>query len=122
MLIYLQKNNLLANFILRYNAFITYVTLYEYLRGVLLVKKNVHEYKQLLEKSFKILWPNNESILTASRIWTYLRNEGKVIDERDLEIGALCISNKIPLWTKNLKHFIRLKQYGLRLVNIIVEF
>jgi len=102
-------------------VFITYVTLYEYLRGILIVKKDVHEYKVLLEKSFKVLWPNNVSILIASKIWTSLRKEGQLIDERDLEIGSLCIANHIPLWTKNVKHFLRLKKYGLKLVDIAIE-
>jgi len=78
-------------------------------------------YKHLLEKTFKILWPNNNSILVASKIWADLKKRGKLIDERDLEIGALCIINQLPLWTKNIKHFNRLKKYGLRLVDIVIE-
>ncbi len=78
-------------------------------------------YKHLLEKTFKILWPNNNSILVASKIWADLKKRGKLIDERDLEIGALCIINQLSLWTKSIKHFDRLKKYGLKLVDIVIE-
>ncbi len=40
------------------------------------------------------------------------------LDERDLIIGAICIANNIPLWTGNIKHFKKLKEYGLNLVTI----
>jgi len=32
---------------------------------------------------------------------------------RDLIIGATSISRKLPLWTKNEKHFSKLKERGL---------
>ena len=56
---------------------------------------------------------DNEVLREASSIWRELRESGKLIDDRDLLIGATAIAKDLPLWTKNEKHFSRLKKRGL---------
>ncbi len=97
------------------DLYISFVTLYEYLRGLSYLKKNLKEEKEKLENSIFVLWPNNELIIIVSEIWYNLRIKGSLIDERDLWIGATAIANNLPLWTSNKKHFIKLKQFKLRL-------
>ncbi len=52
----------------------------------------------------------------AGDILRKLKDDGKMIDMRDLFIGAICIKNDIELLTYNKKHFERLKDFGLVLV------
>lgn len=54
----------------------------------------------------------------AGDILRKLKEEGKIIDMRDLFIGAICINNNIELLTYNKKHFERLKEFGLILVEM----
>jgi len=54
----------------------------------------------------------------AGDILRKLKEDGKIIDMRDLLIGAICINNDVELVTYNRKHFERLKEFGLILVEI----
>jgi len=117
-LIFLRKEKMLRRITLFYDVSITWVTLYEFLRGLRYIGKSENEVarmKELLEKLYIILWPSNRTIRTLVNIWCDLRNKGRALDERDLFIGALCIENNLPLWTFNKRHFKMLEEYGLRL-------
>ena len=65
-----------------------------------------------MEEIFGIIPLDNEVIGTPI-LWRELRGKGETVDERDLIIGATSISRKLPLWTKNEKHFSKLKERGL---------
>ncbi|MEK6922143.1 MAG: type II toxin-antitoxin system VapC family toxin [Nanoarchaeota archaeon] len=52
----------------------------------------------------------------AGDILRKLKDDGRMIDIRDMFIGAICINNDIELLTYNKKHFERLKEFGLVLV------
>ena len=65
-----------------------------------------------------VIYFDNKAVIKASEIYAALKREGKLIDERDLMIGAICIANNLPLATLNKKHFNRLKQFGLRIIDI----
>jgi len=121
MLILLSKHKKLDEFVGRYNTHITIITEYEYLRGEVKVGVNADISKRTLETAFNILHFDNKSVKTAGKIWAELTSHGQPIDERDLIRGAICIAKNIPLWTGNKKHFIKLKKYGLRIVEIDVE-
>ena len=120
-LILLVKNKKLVDFVSMYDAYITIITEYEYVRGEVRVGIDPNESKETLEESFNILYFDNKSVEQASLIWAKLSSEGLLIDERDLIIGSICIANKLPLWTLNKKHFERLKRFGLKLVDIDIE-
>jgi len=89
--------------------FISVISLYEYIRGT----KNPKLAKKLLEESFTIIPLTNSILVKASEIWRDLRKKGMIIDDRDLIIGTTAIVFDLKLLTKNIKHFSRLKDYGL---------
>ena len=89
--------------------FISVISLYEYIRGT----KNPQLAKKLLEESFTIIPLTNSILVKASEIWRDLRKKAMIIDDRDLIIGTTAIVFDLKLLTKNIKHFSRLKDYGL---------
>jgi len=91
--------------------YLTEITLYEFIRGSSEPKRA----KELLEKEFIILFHDNEIIEKAAAIWRALRSQGALVDDRDLLIAAAAISKSLPLLTGNVKHFARLKSFGLKL-------
>ena len=86
---------------------ISEVTLYELPRGFADVKKA----KALTEEVFVVIWNDNE----AAEIYRELRRRGATISDADIVIGAAAIVKDMPLWTRNVKHFDQLKEFGLRL-------
>jgi len=95
--------------------YISEITLYEFIRGTTKPEKA----KSLLEKEFIIIFNDNEIIRKAAEIWRKLKKEGKPVDDRDLIIRATAITKGLTLYTKNTKHFERLKPYGIKIVNHI---
>lgn len=120
-LILLMKRKKLEDFVSRYEPCITVITEYEYVRGEVRAGVRADESKSTLEEVFDVLPLDNRSIKIASEIWSALRERGLPIDERDLLIGAICIAHGVPLWTLNVRHFMRLVEFGLKLVEIDPE-
>ena len=56
-----------------------------------------------------------DGLLTA-KILKELKSKGQEIEFRDIMIGSICINRNLPFLTLNSKHFERLKEYGLKLV------
>ncbi|MDO8508865.1 MAG: type II toxin-antitoxin system VapC family toxin [Nanoarchaeota archaeon] len=52
----------------------------------------------------------------AGDIRIKLRKQGLDIEFRDIFIAAICIDNELELLTYNKKHFERMKQSGLKLI------
>ncbi len=59
-----------------------------------------------------------ESSRLAGKIYRTLKKRGELIDFRDILVGAICIRYGVPLITKNLKHFKRLKEFGLAVISL----
>lgn len=59
-----------------------------------------------------------DEALLAAEILLELRTKGEVIDFKDVFIASICITNDFELLTGNLKHFSRIKKFGLKLVKI----
>lgn len=93
---------------------ISIVTLFEFVRGVRSERKRVAVLKRL-EKLFKVELLDNVIILTASKIYRHLKNNGELIDDADMLIGATAIARGYQVWTKNTRHFERLRDFGVRL-------
>jgi len=113
-----RKTEKLLNF---YETYITFVTLYEYIRGLRKkgkAEKELNLIDKYLKKIFEVIWPTNKTLLIASNIWSDLSNKGEILEDRDILIAALCIERDMPLWTLNKKHFERLTQYGLKLIDL----
>ena len=120
-LIALVKARKLEDFLIRYEPYITIITLYEYVRGEVAIGIEVDESKKSLEEAFNVLLLDNDAIKVASVIWSKLKSKGLLIDDRDLLVGAICISNNLPLWTLNKEHFERLTDFGLKMRDIDIN-
>ena len=94
--------------------YIREITLFEFVRG----SKDTRKAKELLEEGFRVIFHDNEAILKASEMWKALKESGEIVDDRDLLIAAVGISKKLPLMTRNLKHFKRFEKFGLILVDL----
>ena len=88
------------------------MTLLEVLRGI--DDKKRQQVRQLLEESYSILNLDNSIIEAYCRIYRKLKEEGNLLPDADLIIGATAIAHDLILETKDA-HFIRLKVLGLKL-------
>jgi tRNA(fMet)-specific endonuclease VapC len=93
-------------------AVISPITLLEVLRGIEDQKRQVA--KQLLEESFTILNLDNSIIEFYCIIYRKLKQEGNLLPDADLIIGATAIAHDLMLETKE-SHFFRLKSFGLKI-------
>jgi predicted nucleic acid-binding protein len=89
--------------------YITEITLYEFIRG----SKNISKAKTLLEDGFSVIFHDNPVIQKASEIWVDIKEKGEILDDRDILIGAASAVKKIPLLTRNRKHYERLEEFGV---------
>lgn len=89
---------------------ISIITLYEFIRG----KADPTLAKGLLEEIFDVVPLDNRVVSTATEIWRELRGLDVSLDDRDLLIGATAIANGVPLLTRNVRHYDRLRRYGLK--------
>jgi len=55
-----------------------------------------------------------EASIEASRVLANLRKRGRIIEIRDLFVGCVCKVTSIPLITRNLKHYRRIR--GLKVL------
>ena len=118
-IIFLRKNRILRRATLFYDMAVSWVSLYEFLRGLYAIRKSSEEIKnikRLIEKLYVIVWPSNKTIILLSEIWNSLRERGITIDDRDLMIGTLAIEHSMPLWTENIKDFKPMEKFGLTII------
>lgn len=92
-------------------CYVSIISLYEFMRG----RKDYDYAKKLLEELAGIAPLDNDVILKATKIWRELTRRGEKIDDRDLLIGATAIALDMRLYTRNRKHYSRLRKYGLKL-------
>lgn len=91
-------------------CYISIITVYEFIRG----RADFSRAKNLLEELVGIIGLDNKVIIKATEIWRKLKKKGWVIDDRDLLIGATAIAYGLYIYTGNVKHFERLKAFGLK--------
>ncbi|RLG58511.1 MAG: type II toxin-antitoxin system VapC family toxin [Candidatus Hydrothermarchaeota archaeon] len=89
--------------------YLSEITLYEFIRGT----KDIAKAKSILEDCFVIIFHDNSIIKKASEIWVSLKNKGEILDDRDIMIASTAIAKKLPLLTRNKKHYNRLEKFGL---------
>lgn len=94
--------------------YISEITLYEFIRGC----KDVREAKALLESVFVVVFHDNDVLIKASEIWKELKKSGKLIEERDILIASVAIAKGFKLLTRNVKHFKRLEEFGLKFYEV----
>lgn len=91
----------------------TYISLYEFLRGLAYLGKEVSEYKAYIEANVEPLPLDNRAVTTASEVYAKLRKAGSLVEDPDLLIASVCIANALPIVTGNVKHFERFREHGL---------
>ena len=91
----------------------TCISLYEFLRGLAYLKKDVAEYMGYVESHLEVLPLDDAAVAEASRIYGELRRQGALVEDPDLLIASMCIVSRLPLVTGNAKHFERFRRYGL---------
>ncbi len=92
------------------------MTLLEFLRGV--PDRERGEVKELLEGAFCVIGVDNDVVETYCRIYGDLKERGEPIGDADLLIGATAIAKGLKLATLNVRHYERLRRYGLELWEI----
>jgi len=114
-IINLMRNKELLKRVIDKEVYITKINLIEIVRG--LKKEKRKEVKEILENLFEVLDLNNDVILKYSEIYNELKKEGKLLDHADLMIASSVIVHNKILVTNNLKHFSRLKRFGLKVLS-----
>jgi len=84
----------------------TSINVFEILKGFSKFNEEEKGYEFL--KNLKILDFNYSSSEKAAEIFKELKSRGELIDQLDLFIAAISISNKQSLFTRNLSHFKRI--------------
>ena len=92
----------------------TCISLYEFLRGLAYLKKDVAEYKAHVELHLGVLGLDNEAIIIASKIFGELKSKGALVEDPDLLIASICLANGLALVTGNARHFDRFGPHGLK--------
>jgi hypothetical protein len=93
----------------------TYISLYEFLRGLAYLGKSIAGYKAYLESNLEVIPLDNKAITLASSVYAQLRKKGTLVDDPDLLIACMCITRGLPIVTGNVKHFERFREFGLSL-------
>lgn len=66
-----------------------------------------------LSKNLVIMQISEEDVRLAGKIMAELDNKGQKTDFRDVMISSICINRNLILITRNMKHFNRMKIFGL---------
>ena len=98
------------------NINITIITYYEVLSGLTYngAAKQLEVFDNFCLEN-KVLNLTTESIKASSAIYSEQRKAGKTIDDIDILIAGITVSNNFTLITNNTKHFEKIK--GLRIEN-----
>ena len=106
----------LEKIIREYDFYISVITYFEFLVGA--YRTNKLFLKDLLENNFFIIPITEEIADKGAKMQAKLMEKGTPIDPRDIVIGATAIVERMPLCTFNLKHFSKLKTFGLQTIDI----
>ena len=98
------------------NIIINPITYYEICRGLLVVNalKKLETFKEICEV-FGVVEFKREILDKAAEIYNELKSKGELVEDADIFIAAICITNDFVLVTNNTKHFDRIS--GLNIEN-----
>ncbi|MBI2583823.1 MAG: type II toxin-antitoxin system VapC family toxin [Candidatus Aenigmarchaeota archaeon] len=77
-------------------------------------EKEKHKVLELID-SIVVMPFETKSSLRAGEIEAELFNKGMIIDTEDIMTSAICIESQIPIVTRNVEHFSRIK--GLEIIS-----
>ena len=100
------------------NLYTTTISLAELFYGIYASSKPEYNTQKLMDflLNVKILNINLNSCKLFGKIKSSLKRSGKLIDNFDLLIAGVCITNNLILITNNEKHFERID--GLKILNL----
>ena len=105
---YLQKISFSGNY------YISVITLFELFIGATSPAK--WKDVEILLDGIIVIPMEKEISIKSAQIYQNLKKENRLIDFRDIFIGATAIIHNIPLFTLNIKHFDRIE--GIKLINL----
>jgi len=103
----LQLKNKLENLKTSQDFFVSTIALCELYKGAYLsneIQKNLDIIKEFCEE-INLLTLNEESCQEFGKQFQLLQKKGKLTQEMDLMIAAICIINNATLITRNKKHY-----------------
>jgi len=89
---------------------VSIISYYEIVSGLQSINasKRIKEFEKFCDL-IEIVNLNKESILASCKIYSNLKNTGKLIDDIDILIAGIALSNNYTFITDNTKHFERIK-------------
>jgi tRNA(fMet)-specific endonuclease VapC len=94
-------------------AILTSISVFELYAGVE-GKKRLHQIETMIQ-NLMILPLDLSGAAIAGRIYTELKLKGQLIGIQDILIAGICLSNGLPLYTKNVSHFSKIE--GIQLIS-----
>ena len=94
-----------------YNLCLSVISVFELYNGAVNAKK--YSDIEIVCKNIEVIDIDLSISKKASAIYRKLRSQNKLIEFRDILIGATAIEHKISIATKNKKHFNRLPQINI---------
>ena len=93
---------------------VSIISYYEIVSGLQSINasKRIKEFEKFCDL-IEIVNLNKESILASCKIYSNLKNTGKLIDDVDILIAGSAMSNNYTFITDNTKHFERVKNLKL---------
>ncbi|MEW6609673.1 MAG: type II toxin-antitoxin system VapC family toxin [bacterium] len=119
-LFFRNQDNVVSNFKKYLNQYekinLSIITYYEILSG-LKYRDASKQLDSFLEftKHNTVLSLTKESVMISSDLYTNLRKKGRLIDDIDILIAGVALSNNLVLVTNNEEHFRNIK--GLEILN-----
>lgn len=106
-----KSKSLFWKVITKNECYISAITLFELYSGAINTERK-NDITKLLKWLF-VLDFNSDMAYQSAIILISLKKQNKLIEYRDIFIGAAAISAQLPLLTLNTKHFIRIPNLNL---------
>lgn len=97
-------------------GYVPYVALYEYLWGYIYLGRDHGREKQLVEKLFTVVYPDQDVLVRAAEIDVELAKRGQRVPQADILIAATALVLGAPLLTRDVEHFRRFESFGLKVL------
>ena len=98
---------ILSELIRRGQAVLTSVSVFELYAGIE-GRKRLRQIEALIQH-LGVLPLDGIEAAAAGRIYTQLKMRGELIGTHDILIAGICMANDLPLYTRNIDHFSKVK-------------
>jgi predicted nucleic acid-binding protein len=108
-----ENQDILPNLIAKHEVYISPVSVYELYYGGY-YSGRVKPVEDVLAMMLSFDWATEDS-KKAAQIHATLSRAGETLSVKDVLIAGLCVSRAVPLVTRNISHFKRIK--GLKVID-----